>query len=341
MTKKSLLFCLLVQFFCTCLMAQQIGSRVSLVAVDGKSYTGVITEINNGQYKIKYDGYDFSSWLTSTQFTVLNATQPAGPRNQQQPQQPVEQTGNWKVGDKVDAQDMYNNYAWVPVTIIRVNSEYNPPTYSATLDNPAGHAITQLLLNAKQIRPRGVKSNHSFSVGSRVDVYYSSGEPKNRATVIENKGNGKFKIKYDGCADHWDEEVDWSQLKPESVVSSNDPDITATFGKWAMFVYSYPNTIIRGNDVYREYGMGAKAPPLQINANGSYVWYDEFNKPPVKGHWSTHAKIKGVKVGTEAANGIILRDSHGIHWKIRKDRADHIEARQMCSGITKGGTKIK
>ncbi len=50
--------------------SQQVGSKVSLSASDGKTYTGVITEINDGKYKIKYDGFDFDAWLTNTQFTV-------------------------------------------------------------------------------------------------------------------------------------------------------------------------------------------------------------------------------------------------------------------------------
>ena len=335
--KHLFIFCL-INICCISIFSQQIGGKVSLGAVDGKSYTGTITDIDNGKYKVKYDGYDFSSWLTNAQFTVINNSKSPTPRNQQQNQQ--QQNGNWSVGDKVEAYDMYNN-KWSNGTITIVLTDRIPLSWRVTFDDPKGHTFEYLSLTAKDIRARGAKANVNFSVGSRVDAYYASGGPKARATVIEVKGNGRFKVKYDGCADHWDEEVDWSQLKPESVVSANDADINATFGKWAMFVYSYPNTVIHGNGVYREYGTGAKAPPLQINANGTYVWYDEFNKPPVKGSWVTHAKITGVTMGTEANNGIIIKDSHGIFWKIRKDRADHIEARQMCSGITEGGSRIK
>ncbi|HTE34227.1 MAG TPA: hypothetical protein VK666_27800, partial [Chryseolinea sp.] len=95
------------------------------------------------------------------------------------------------------------------------------------------------------------------------------------------------------------------------------------------------------NDVYREYGPGAKAPPLQINSNGSFVWYDEYNKPPVKGNWVTQAKIEGVKMGTETVNGILITDSRGILWKIYKDRPDHMTAQKMCSGETQGGTRLR
>lgn len=323
---------LLLSFFGT---AQTAGSKVSFPGTDGKTYTGVIKQVTGDKYLIKYDGYEFEAWVVRSQFTLLSngATEAPAPPN----------TGNWHVGDKVEAYDLYTS-KWENATIIIDYTDRTPKQWRVQLDVPGGQAIDNFPVTAKDIRPRGARGNINFSVGSRVDAYYSSGEPKGRATVLEVKGNGRYKVRYDGCAAHWDEEVDWSQLKPESVVSQNDPDITVLFGKWAMFVYSYPNTVIHGDNVYREYGTGAKAPPLQINANGTYVWYDEFNKPPVKGTWGTHAKIDRIDFhgrGTDAYNGIILKDSHGVYWKIHKDRQDHIEARIMCSGETQGGTRIK
>jgi len=58
--------------------AQQVGSKVSLTASDGKTYTGVISEVQGDKFKIKYDGFDFTAWLTSTQFTVTDATNEQG-----------------------------------------------------------------------------------------------------------------------------------------------------------------------------------------------------------------------------------------------------------------------
>jgi len=333
---KRIFIFLLVFIFLTSATAQTIGSKVSLTAVDGKAYTGTITKIQGDKYNVKYDGFDFEAWLTGSQFTVVNANR-LTPNTINQTQQ----NSNWKAGDKIEAQNIYNNSKWENATIYLVHNDWNPVMYKAKLDDETGHNVSDLLLRADQIRARGLKGNKNFAVGNRVDVYYASGGPKARATVIEEKGNGRYKVRYDGCKAYMDEEVDWSQLQPESVVSSNDDDITAVFGKWAMFVYSYPNTVIRGNNIYREYGTGAKAPPLSINTNGTYVWYDEFNKPPVKGTWTTHAKINGITMGTEAVNGIILKDSYGIYWKIYKDRQDHIEARKMCSGETEGGSRIK
>ena len=315
-----------------CAKAQSIGSKVSFPGTDGRIYTGVIKEISGDKYKVKYDGYDFEAWLVRAQFTVVaeNTNDMNG----------VQKTGNWTANDKVEVYDMYTN-KWENGTVLVELTDRTPHQWRVSLNEPTGHAITQLLVSAEQIRAIGAKPNIALAVNSRVDAYYASGSPKGRATIIEVKPNGRYKVKYDGCKDYWDEEVDWSQLKPASVISSTDPDIRDVLGKWAMFVYSYPNTTVRGNDIYREYGTGAKAPPLTINADGTFVWYDEYNKPPVKGKWSTHAKITGLTMGTEAVNGILIYDSRGNYWKIYKDRADHVEARLMCSGQTQGGTKIK
>src|ERR1043165_4191447 len=81
--------------------AQQVGSKVQLTAVDGKTYTGIVKEINGDKYRIKYDGVDFEAWLVAAQFNVVgnNGTQ----ANQATT---VQKNGDWQVGDKVEVQDM-------------------------------------------------------------------------------------------------------------------------------------------------------------------------------------------------------------------------------------------
>ena len=60
-------------FVTTITSAEQIGSKVSFKAVDGKTYTGVVKEIDNNKYKIKYDGFELESWLDKSILTVWNA----------------------------------------------------------------------------------------------------------------------------------------------------------------------------------------------------------------------------------------------------------------------------
>ena len=57
----------------TLLTAQSIGSKVSVTAKDGKSYTGVIQNISGGNYQVKYDGYSSMEWLTPGQFKLITS----------------------------------------------------------------------------------------------------------------------------------------------------------------------------------------------------------------------------------------------------------------------------
>lgn len=50
---------------------KNVGSEVSFAAVDGKTYTGTITQIQGDKYKVKYDNVDFEAWLTAPQFQVI------------------------------------------------------------------------------------------------------------------------------------------------------------------------------------------------------------------------------------------------------------------------------
>ncbi|HLG38294.1 MAG TPA: zinc ribbon domain-containing protein [Chitinophagaceae bacterium] len=48
-----------------------IGSKVTFNASDGKTYTGTILDIQGDQYKIKYDTFNFETWLKRNQFTIM------------------------------------------------------------------------------------------------------------------------------------------------------------------------------------------------------------------------------------------------------------------------------
>lgn len=61
----------------TAIIAQNIGTKVSIVGVDGKTYSGVIEDVQGTKYKIKYDGYNFESWLVKNQFSVFNTNSPS------------------------------------------------------------------------------------------------------------------------------------------------------------------------------------------------------------------------------------------------------------------------
>src|SRR5688572_3650174 len=64
------IICLLLIFTVT--NAQTVNSKVSMQDASGKSYTGVITAVRGDKYYVKYDGVDFSAWLSKNQFTVTS-----------------------------------------------------------------------------------------------------------------------------------------------------------------------------------------------------------------------------------------------------------------------------
>jgi hypothetical protein len=260
----------------------------------------------------------------------------------------------FKAGDAVEAHSWAwgGSTGWGKATVKEVDSSgQHIGPYMVEFE---GNHATQWL-SEQEVRSRAGQTGGGTSVagtgstfhqGSRVDVYLSDGkEGKNRGTVIA-VGDGKYKVHYDGCKAHWDEWVDRSQVRGAASVSTSAPEIKYLVGSWRMFTPSYPTTVVHGNTVYREYGTGAKAPPLRINANGTYVWYFSYGKPPVKGKWSTHAKIAGARTGTETVNGILIHDPTGALWKVYKekslvDKQDRVTIRLMCSGETMTGTRIR
>lgn len=273
----------------------------------------------------------------------------------------AQDTPKFKVGDIVEAHSFFFTPPWHKAKVVNVGRDcesYLPykPYHVVFIEPEEDHGLACVgndeiraieaekpsadadkTVNQNNPRPVG---NGTFRVGDRVDVF-----AKRRGTIIE-AANGRYKIHYDGCEKHWDDWRDRAELRPEATISADAPEIKFLVGKWVMFTPSYPTTVVRGNNVYREYGMGAKAPPLQINADGTYVWYFDFGKPPVKGKWRTDARVEGEKYTAAAEVGIVIKDPSGGEWKVFRrqstmDKEDHITAQTMCSGQTVIGTRIR
>lgn len=85
---KNVLILLLALLITANAFTQTVGSKVSLVAVDGKNYTGKITEIQGDKYKVKYDGFTFDAWLNAQQFQVVESTPTASATNREMNRQP-------------------------------------------------------------------------------------------------------------------------------------------------------------------------------------------------------------------------------------------------------------
>lgn len=275
------------------------------------------------------------------------------------------QDAKFNVGDTVEAHSYFYNPPWHKARIVSVGQECSGATpYRVHFIGPDAGDHGDPCVAASQVRAveaeqppadnikpavRNVPDSPAggaFRVGDRVDVYAANNQDKAaRGTIIETAG-GRYKVHYDGCEAFKDVTVDRGELHPAATISADAPDIQFLIGGWKMFTPSYPNTVVRGNTVYREYGMGASAPPLRINADGTYVWYDEYNKPPVKGRWTPDAKIEGAKFWAAFANGVVIKDSKGTQWKVYRwklagDNTDRITVHTMCSGLTVDGTRIR
>jgi hypothetical protein len=268
-------------------------------------------------------------------------------------------------GDTVEAKSYFYNPPWHKARVVSLGRECQAPRpYKVVFigEGAEDHGLT--CVGADEIRalevpqPPAAGNNPAdqnnpqpprdgaFKVGDRVDVYASYDKDKaQRGTIIETAG-GQYKVHYDGCGAHFDAFVDRGDLHPAATISADAGEIKFLFGAWKMFTPSYPTTVVSGNTLYREYGTGAGAPPLRISADGTYVWYDEYGKPPVTGRWATDAKIEGAKYNTAFVDGVIIKDSQGGLWKVYRwkpegDNQDRITARTMCSGQTVIGTRIR
>ena len=144
--------------------SQTVGSKVSFSAVDGKYYTGTITDVQAGKYKVKYDGVEFEAWLTKEQFKVTQQTQrlpttnPSGPKNA---------TTNYKVGDKVD---LFWGGRWWPSVVLDVKDGETKTHYIDWSDSYDGWHTNDL------VRLKG--SNREYVSVPPKDMEMIGGIPK-------------------------------------------------------------------------------------------------------------------------------------------------------------------
>ena len=132
--------------FSTAAPSQAVGSKVSLKGVDGKPYTGTITNIQGGKFNVKYDGHDFNTWLTRDQFVLENDGPPA----------PPQQAGKYKVGDRVWC-DKAGIDSWEKGTIMPLlKSDFKDGTvYRVRLDVQArgGMYLEGIIVTPEKIKP--------------------------------------------------------------------------------------------------------------------------------------------------------------------------------------------
>jgi len=119
-------------------VAQTVGTKVSILGVDGKTYTGIVQAITGNMYKVKYDGYDYTALLAKNQITIIENNTAAAPSTAL-PGTKVNIKGiDGKIysavikeinGDKYKIKyDGYNNEEWILKTQFTIANSGNSPT---------------------------------------------------------------------------------------------------------------------------------------------------------------------------------------------------------------------
>ncbi len=256
--------------------------------------------------------------------------------------------GQWKVGDKVEILNLSKE--WVPGTVIGTVDWGGQEMYRVKLDDENASTVYFNHTPVSDIRrrgapiaafpPRPVTAVPPAPVadaaldGAKVDVYYNKTQGKNRGTIIGTQGN-KYKIHYTGCSASWDEWVDSGLVRDPATITPDTDEISFLYGKWAL-------TKVGVSSYNVAWG---KAEGIEIGDTGSYIWYQGAGKAPVKGRWSTDAKVPGTDSGTQFYDGILVKDAEGQEWKVFKwavkGYPDGIEVQRMCSGEAIVGSRAR
>lgn len=260
----------------------------------------------------------------------------------------------WKVGDKIEVKNM--SQTWVRATVLEVvdwrdggrGFGYRIQTEDANAPNRYWTAPANSVRNLPDNNNNNKENNNNirendrdnknaagkFNVGDRVDTYYDETRGHNRGTIIE-VGNGRYKVHYNGCTTTFDEWVDRDLVRQPATISANAPEIKFLIGKWSL-----TTAAVGHNNVF-----WSKLPGIQINSDGTYIWYQGGDKQPVKGRWVTDAKVPGLDMGTPKYDGIIFKDANGQEWKafrwiLKNDNSEQIEIDKMCSNSSQRGSRI-
>ena len=261
------------------------------------------------------------------------------------------QDAQWKVGDKIEIRNLSRE--WVPGSVIGTVDSDGKLLYRVKLDDENAPNVYFNHAYPADMRSRGGQAADppngtagaagaqvnlgagGFAVGDMVDTFYDPNRGHNRGTIIE-AGDRKYRVHYTGCGNQFDEWVDASLVQTPATISRGATQITYLFGRWRT------TTVAVG----RNYAVWGSSPGIQINADGTYTWYQFAGRPPVKGSWTTDAKVPKLNEGTPKFDGIIVKDADGIPWKafkwvVANDSEDGIEIDRMCSGMSEVGSRVR
>jgi hypothetical protein len=276
---------------------QTVGSKVTFTAVDGKKYTGTIKDINNNQYKVKYDGVDFEAWLTRDQFKLLDNS-----------------SSKYAVGSKVE---ILWSGSWYKGEVLEVNNGKYKIHYDGYGSNWDEWVTTERLraqgnsTTSTSTSPENTSSGDSkYKIGQKVEALNVDWY---KATVIGfGSGNyqGYVKVHYDDFSSASDQYIKESNIR---LPKNTTADYTSGPRNGRYTILSY----------------GSVTNPITIGYfdldNGNYTYYDAGKNVRGRGTYVYSTNTKQVqwqngpmKDFGEASNFEI--DREGKTHKIRLNR---------------------
>jgi hypothetical protein len=181
------------------------------------------------------------------------------------------------------------------------------------------------------------------AVGMRVPKAGALNYP---ATIIDaDPAKGAFQVRYDGGSTEWVTSVG---LRSSCTVAAASAMTDSFFvGKWEMFVGPAPQHQVIGGDRYIVVAAGATAPPLTINADGTYAWVVDGNTI-INGRWRK-MDVGEMKYGTaDKAPAIMLMNGYsGKDWQVTRsgvrlsDKRDQLGVERMDLGLSFLATRMR
>ena len=158
-----------------------------------------------------------------------------------------------------------------------------------------------------------------------------------------DKAKGSYQVKSDS-----DGLVDWMPAyKLRYSCKGAEPDaVTQSYflGHWSLFIGPTAHHEVIDSKGYLVVGSGAHVPPLQINADNSYVWTID-SKTTVRGTWRTLASNE-LRTGTKSPAILLVNGEGGKNWEVWKTGAnagnnrDTIGVERMDLGLSYQGTRL-
>jgi hypothetical protein len=154
---------------------------------------------------------------------------------------------------------------------------------------------------------------------------------------------GSYQVKSDS-----DGLVDWvPAYKLRSSCKGDEPAaVTQSYfiGRWSLFAGPTAHHEVIDSKGYLVVGPGAHVPPLQINADGSYVWTID-SKTTVRGKWRAMASSE-LRSGTRPPAILLVNAEGGKNWEVWKtgvnqgNNRDAIGVERMDLGLSYQGSRL-